>query len=120
MVQFNLGCRDDVKSDGFNNQEFTYNKKTAAAFAANGTSTITLSSPYGTANEQFYYTGNPLSSISENYFIIVPSGTGYSNNKVGTVTSNGSNNSSLGGTNLTTTPFTNMPPYLVVNYLIKY
>lgn len=73
-----------IKSDGFDNQEFTYRRISNAQILTTGNASVTIPAVSGTGSETFEYTGL-LSTAQMNDIIVVPLSNGYSANKTGTV-----------------------------------
>ena len=84
-----------IKQDGFNNVEFTYRKLANTQFLTTGVATVSVNTPVGMGSETFEYSG-VLSSSEMEDFIVVPTQTGYSNNKSGTVQIYSTNTSVIG------------------------
>lgn len=106
---YSLG-RKSVSENGFDNMSYTYRNKTTGTMLANGSISITIPAVVGSGSETFPYTGD-LSNSQKESFIMVPTTTGYSENKTGTVSYSSAANTVTG----TSTRFTNQ--YNVGDYI---
>ena len=106
-------------TSGFSGEQFVYRSSYSSSFSNNGAGgsqlSVTLPAANGTGTEQFLYTGNPLSTTAEGTFIVIPTSTGYSNNKTGTVTTNGSNIVVSGSVSTTFTSDYNVGDYIYIS-----
>ena len=103
-----------LKTNGFSSTQYVYRNKANSSFStlATGSMTITLpASPVGSATETFNITGTPISASQTQSFLVVPTATGYSNNKTGTVAASSSGNTITG----TSTTF--LADYMVGDYI---
>jgi Domain of unknown function (DUF4815) len=74
-----------LKTDGFNNTQFVYRKRSTSSFGTTGNSSITLGAAIGTGIETFNQSGT-LSQPNQLNFIVIPTSAGRTANLSGTVT----------------------------------
>lgn len=84
-----------IKSDGFDNTEFVYRKKSTAQFLANGYCSVTIPPVAGAGTEQFPYSGT-LSATQQQEFFLVPTSSGITANSSGKVSVNTTSNAVIG------------------------
>ena len=109
-----------VSPSGFSDTQFVYRNRTARTFdiLATGEMTVPLdTSPKGTGDETYNYVGT-LSNSQKTQFIVVPTTTGSTDNKTGTVSiSTGSN--VITGSSTTFLSDYNIGDYITVNAATK-
>jgi len=80
-----------IRPEGFSSTaQFVYRNRASASFLAStsGSLSLTLASAVGTGTETFNYGTGILSQPSETSFVIIPTATGYTTTKTGTVSVN--------------------------------
>jgi len=80
-----------IRPQGFSNTaQYVYRNRAIANFlgSAGGLLSLTLPSALGTGTETFNYSNGTLSQTSEASFLVIPSATGYTTSKTGTVSVN--------------------------------
>jgi len=104
-----------LKLDGFNNQSFVYRSSINATFSntASGSMYLTLTAPAGTGVENFD-TGGLLTGQAVDTFIILPTQSGFSTNKTGTVNATANSATLLGNGTTFLTDYT-AGDYIYIN-----
>mgnify|MGYP003345058545 FL=1 len=100
-----------IKSNGFDNIEFTYRRISNAQILTTGNAAITIPAVSGQGSENFEYLG-ALSTAQMSDITVVPTSNGYSTNKTGTVQIYSDNTAVLG----TSTTF--FSDYAVGDYVL--
>lgn len=77
-----------LKNDGFASEQYVYRNRETANFLTTGVATLTLAAADGSGTESFYTQGS-FSTTAENSFLVIPTATGYSAAKTGTISSSG-------------------------------
>ena len=94
-----------LSTTGFASEQFVYRNRANANFLTTGVMSLTLPSADGTGSEQFYQQGS-YSTSQEQTYIIIPTATGYSANKTGTVSGTSGSNALTGSGTAFTSQYT--------------